>query len=123
MSLPEEFAQKLENIEVVIEDEPSEDTLRELNLRRGLLLGLYRGVPLKKKNIWSAPTLPGRISIYRLPILSVSRTREGMIQRIREVVIHEIGHHFGLSDNDMESGRAPTSEKPAHKPKRRQKKP
>lgn len=103
MSLPGEFSQKLENIEVVVEDEPSEETLRELGVSRGALFGLYRGVPLKRQSVWSAPILPGRISIYRIPILAVSRTREEVIQRIREVLIHEIGHHFGLSDKDMKA--------------------
>jgi len=101
MSLPEEFSLKLENIEVVIEDEPSEETLRQLRLPRGGLLGLYHGVPLKRKSVWSAPALPGKISIFKAPILNVSRTREEIRRRIREVVIHEIGHHFGLSDREM----------------------
>lgn len=100
-SLPEEFARKLENVEVVVEDEPSREILKKLGLPRGALLGLYHGVPLKKKSIWTAPMLPGRISIYRIPILGVSRTRGEALRRIREVVIHEIGHHFGLSDGEM----------------------
>lgn len=113
MSLPEQFSRKLENVEVIIEDQPPENLLRELGMRRGSLLGLYHGVPLKRKSIWAPPTLPGRISIYRIPILAVSRTREEMRWRIRQVVIHEIGHHFGLTDRDM----TPLD----HKPPRRQK--
>ena len=101
MSLPEEFSRKLENIEVVVEDEPPEEVLRELGLRQGSLLGLYHGVPLKRKSIWATPSLPGKISIYRIPIMALSGTREEMRGRIREVVIHEIGHHFGLTDRDM----------------------
>ncbi len=120
MFLPEEFARKLQNIEVVVEDEPSEQTLRELGLRKGVLLGLYHGVPLKKQSLWSSPVLPGRISIYRVPILAISRTTEDMIHRIREVVIHEIGHHFGLSDNDM-NGRRTAPEKRAQFRQERQK--
>ena len=100
-SLPEEFGRKLENVEVVVEDEPSKETLAKLGLPRGALLGLYHGVPLKKKSIWTAPMLPGRISIYRIPILGVSKTREEALRRIREVVVHDIGHHFGLSDGEM----------------------
>jgi predicted Zn-dependent protease with MMP-like domain len=103
MSLPEEFLRKLENVEVVVEDEPLEETLRKVGVPRGALLGLYHGVPLKKKSVWAAPTFPGRISIYRIPILSMSRDREEIRRRIREVVIHEIGHHFGLSDKEMAS--------------------
>jgi predicted Zn-dependent protease with MMP-like domain len=100
-SLPEEFSRKLENVDVVVEDEPSQGTLRRLGLSRGGLLGLYHGVPLKKRSIWSGPTLPDKISIYRIPILAICRTKEEMRQRIREVVIHEVGHHFGLSDREM----------------------
>jgi len=109
MSLPEEFSRKLENVDVVIEEEPSEDVLRELGLSRGSLLGLYHGVPLRRKSVWTPPILPGKISIYRKPIVSVSRTREEMRQRIRQVVIHEIGHHFGLTDQDMR----PSEQRPA----------
>lgn len=115
MGLPEEFSRKLENVEVVVEDEPPEKVLQELGLGRGTLLGLYHGVPLKKKGIWAAPILPGRISIYRMPILSVSRTREETRQRIRDVVIHEIGHHFGLTDKDM----APLTNEPVPREKTR----
>lgn len=99
--MPEEFARRLQNIEVVAEDEPSEDVLQKLRLHRGGLLGLYHGVPLKKQSVWASPSLPGTISIYRIPILSVSRTRQDMRERIRNVVIHEVGHHFGLSDREM----------------------
>jgi predicted Zn-dependent protease with MMP-like domain len=101
MALPEEFSRKLENVEVVVEDEPSEEALRRVGARRGSLLGLYHGVPLKRKSVWATPTLPGRISIYRIPILAIARTREEIRHRVRHVVIHEIGHHFGLSDRDM----------------------
>ncbi len=102
-TLPEEFSRKLENVEVVIEEEPSAQVLRKLGLRRGALLGLYHGVPLKRKSVWEAPSLPGRISVYRIPIIAISRRREDVRERIREVVIHEIGHHFGLSDKEMDS--------------------
>ncbi len=100
-SLPEEFSRKLENVEVVIEEEPSDETLKRLGLPHGGLLGLYHGVPLKRKSIWASGALPGKISIYRIPILAVSRTEQQARERIRDVVIHEVGHHFGLSDSEM----------------------
>lgn len=103
-SLPEEFARRLQNVEIVAEEEPSEEVLQKLRLHRGQLLGLYHGVPLKKQSVWASPSLPGKISIYRMPILSVSRTREDMREKIRNVVIHEVGHHFGLSDREMNTG-------------------
>jgi predicted Zn-dependent protease with MMP-like domain len=110
MSLPEEFSRKLENVEVLVEKEPSEEILRKLGLPRGALLGLYHGVPLKRKSVWAAANFPDRISIYRDPILAISRDRKNIQQRIREVVMHEIGHHFGLTDKEMEGRerRSPT---------------
>lgn len=102
MSLPEEFSRKLENVEVLVEKEPSEEILRKLGLPRGALLGLYHGVPLKRKSVWAAPNFPDRISIYRDPILAISGNRKNIQKRIRDVVMHEIGHHFGLTDKEME---------------------
>jgi predicted Zn-dependent protease with MMP-like domain len=122
-SLPEEFSRRLQNIEIVVEDEPSEEVLRKLRLPRGGLLGLYHGVPLKKQSIWAPPTLPGKISIYRIPILSISRTRKGMRERIRNVVIHEVGHHFGLSDGEMNADKGGTPDpQPGARPPRQRKK-
>lgn len=122
-SLPEEFSRKLQNVEIVVEDEPSEELLQKLRLPRGGLLGLYHGVPLKKQSIWAPPTLPGKISIYRIPILSISRTRQGMRERIRNVVIHELGHHFGLSDREMNAakGGTPDRQSGARPPRQRRK--
>ena len=122
-SLPEEFSRKLQNVEIVVEDEPSEELLQKLRLPHGGLLGLYHGVPLKKQSIWAPPTLPGKISIYRIPILSISRTRQGMRERIRNVVIHELGHHFGLSDREMNAakGGTPDRQPGARLPRQRRK--
>lgn len=122
-SLPEEFSRRLQNVEIVVEDEPAEELLQKLRLPRGGLLGLYHGVPLKKQSIWAPPTLPGKISIYRIPILSISRTRQGMRERIRNVVIHELGHHFGLSDAEMNAAKGGTPDRqPGARPPRQRRK-
>jgi len=100
--LPEEFQQKLENIEVVVEDEPSADILRQMNITPpNILLGLYQGVPLNKRGRGYANVLPDKISLYQWPIESVCRDEDELKERVREVVMHEIGHYFGLSEEEI----------------------
>jgi len=100
LSLPDEFADKLKNVSVIVRDYPPSEILKKLNVK-GTLLGLYQGVPYGKKSVWSPRVQPDMISIYKCPILAICRTAEEVISKVREVVIHEIGHHFGLSDEDM----------------------
>ena len=105
LGLPEIFARKLENIEIVVEEEPDTETVERMKLERGrVLLGLYHGVPRTRRHEGAPPLYPDRISIYRRPILAICRTAEQVRRQVRETVIHEIGHHFGLSDADMHSG-------------------
>ncbi len=102
LGLPEIFARKLENIEIVVEEEPEAETVERMKLERGrVLLGLYHGVPRTRRHEGAPPLYPDRISIYRRPILAICRTAEQVRRQVRETVIHEIGHHFGLSDTDM----------------------
>ncbi len=100
LSLPDEFAEKLQNISIVVRDYPRPEVLRKIK-PKGRLLGLYQGVPYGKKSVWSPRVQPDMISIYKKPVLSICRTAEEVVEKVREVVIHEIGHHFGLSDEDM----------------------
>ena len=102
LGLPEAFARKLENIEIVVEEEPDAETLERMKLERGqALLGLYHGVPRTRRHESAPPLYPDRISIYRRPILAICRTAAEVRRQVRATVIHEIGHHFGLSDEAM----------------------
>lgn len=102
LGLPEEFARRLENIEIVVEEEPDVDTVERMKLERGrVLLGLYHGVPRTQRHEGAPPLYPDRISIYRRPILAICRTADEVRGQVRDTVIHEIGHHFGLTDADM----------------------
>ena len=102
LGLPEEFAKKLENIEIVVEEEPDAETVERMKLERGrVLLGLYHGVPRTLRHETAPPLYPDRISIYRRSILAVCRTAEEIRQQVRATVLHEIGHHFGLTDEEM----------------------
>ena len=102
--LPPQFADLLENIAVVVEEEPSGEDLDLLGDDRDEydeLLGIYRGVALPHRTHNMLPTLPDQVAIFRGPINRVSLTRRDAMRQIRETVIHELGHYFGLHDDDM----------------------
>ncbi|OGH17487.1 MAG: hypothetical protein A3C97_00430 [Candidatus Levybacteria bacterium RIFCSPHIGHO2_02_FULL_37_11] len=100
-SLPEEFAKRLNNVSVVVEDDPSPKLLKSLKLPAwALLFGLYQGVPQTRRGFYSG-VLPDKITIFKNPIQRVSKTEEEIKAQVRTTVIHEIGHHFGLSEEDL----------------------
>lgn len=102
--LPPQFAELLENIAVVVEEEPSEEDLELLGEDRDEydeLLGIYRGIALTHRTHDMLPALPDQVAIFRGPINRISMTRGQAIRQIRETVIHELGHYFGLHDEDM----------------------
>jgi len=91
--LPREFGERMRNVEIVIEDDP--DTSR---LPAGdTLLGLYEGVPLTERGP-GEPYLPDRITIYRRPIEDMTSSPQRQARIVRDTVVHEIAHHFGISD-------------------------
>jgi predicted Zn-dependent protease with MMP-like domain len=98
--LPEQFATLLDNIAVVVEEEPSAEDLDILEHEAHELLGIYRGTP-KTRRTYDMILLPDQIAIFRGPILRVTRNRQDAIRQIRQTVIHELGHYFGLSDDEM----------------------
>ena len=98
-SLPEEIAAAMENVEVVVEDEPSLEDLARLP-RGHTLLGLYHGVPLTNRYGYGN-MMPDKISIFRGPITRAARTRDAIREQVRRTVIHEIAHHFGISDERL----------------------
>jgi predicted Zn-dependent protease with MMP-like domain len=94
--LPAEFRERMRNIEIVVEDEPTPEQLRG----DGELLGLYEGVPLTDRGAME-PYLPDRISIFRGPIERISASPRRQAEIVRDTVIHEIAHHFGISDKRL----------------------
>ena len=99
--LPPEFAELLDNVAVVVEEEPSDEDLDVLDDDDGELLGIYRGVALTHRSHDMLPMLPDQIAIFRGPILRVARGRREAVEEIRDTVIHELGHYFGLGDDEM----------------------
>jgi len=101
--LPEEFAEKLENVEFVIEDYPGRKDYEDSRIDPGIFfLGLYRGVPLTKRSPFGLDIWPDQIIIYQRSIERLCKTREEIIDEVRRTVLHEIGHHFGISDQRLE---------------------
>ena len=101
-SIPAGFQHYLHEIAIDIEDEPDEATCRELRLRSPReLLGLYRGTPLTHRHVEDPCRFPERIVIYQRNLERLCRTREQMMAEIRKTVLHEVGHHFGLSERQL----------------------
>jgi predicted Zn-dependent protease with MMP-like domain len=99
-SLPKKFAELLDNVVVVVEEEPDASDREVMDDPRGELLGIYRGTPMTRRS-YDSFRMPDQIAIFRGPILRVSRGTAEAHRQIRETVIHELGHHFGLGDEDM----------------------
>ena len=98
-SLPEEFITRLENISVVVEDEPTRFQLTKASLEGNeTLLGLYEGVPLTERGSNYGLVMPDKITIFRMPIESQCQDDNETAAEIQRVVQHEIAHHFGISD-------------------------
>jgi predicted Zn-dependent protease with MMP-like domain len=104
-SLPDQFVGNIRNVVIRVEEFPDEETEREMELESPFdILGLYRGVSLAHKSAGDPAPMPDMIFLYRRPILDYwCETGEDLAYVIRHVLIHEIGHHFGLSDEDMEA--------------------
>jgi len=101
-SLPEEMKKELENIAFLVEDEPPEDWEDEMG-QGGDLLGLYQGISKKERGFWYGNVLPDTIVIYQKPLERMSATREELRENVRQTVIHEVGHYFGLNEEQLQS--------------------
>jgi predicted Zn-dependent protease with MMP-like domain len=97
--LPDELRERMENIDIVVQDEPTARQLADAGLKRGeTLLGLYEGVPLTKRSRSYGMVPPDKITIFQQPIEARCRSETGIQREIQRVVQHEIAHHFGISD-------------------------
>jgi predicted Zn-dependent protease with MMP-like domain len=89
--LPERLGRLMSNVAVMVQHEPGPPGL----------LGLYEGIPLTSRTTGYAGVLPDRITIYRLAICAVCETEDDVIDQVRRTVVHEVGHHFGISDTRL----------------------
>ena len=110
--LPDEFRQKIDNVVIVITETPTEDQMKMFAVRgeKRLLLGLYQGTPqTKRRNYGVCPTLPDKITIFKIPLLQISNSFDNAVENIKETVIHEIAHHFGMTDKDIHKAKSKSS--------------
>jgi len=103
--LPEEFREALDNVAVMVADEPSDEDLEAVGIDpqdpdRDELFGLYQGVPLTDRDSFYS-ALPDRVLVFRGPILRECDTRRQVIREIRETVQHELGHYFGMEEDEL----------------------
>jgi len=92
--VPPELARLMDNVVVLVEDDPPDDDPD--------LLGLYEGTPLTERGSWwAAGSLPDRITIFRRPTVAACATRAEVVDEVRVTVIHEIAHHFGIDDDRL----------------------
>jgi predicted Zn-dependent protease with MMP-like domain len=101
-SLPEEFRERMENVDVVVADEPTPEQMYSLGESEAeTLLGLYEGVPLTERSPYYGLVMPDKITIFQKPIESICRSDNEVVARVRNTVLHEIAHHFGISDERL----------------------
>ena len=103
LMIPENFREAMQNIAIVVEDEPSASALAGVGIEPpDTLLGLYEGTPLTERHWAHGNTLPDKITLFQGPIEDASDDREDTIVAIAETLIHEVGHYFGLSEEEIE---------------------
>jgi predicted Zn-dependent protease with MMP-like domain len=100
--LPKEFKKYIENLVIIIEESPPREVYRQTGSSPySTILGLYHGVPLKHRGPYYGNLPPDVIFIYQKPIQEMCHSEEAIKQKIKEVVLHEVGHYFGLSDEEL----------------------
>ncbi len=100
--LPVDIRDRMDNVAVVVEDEPTPLQLASAGVRPGdTLLGLYQGIPLTQRTSYYGMVLPDKVTIFRKPIESICSSDQQIVYQVRQTVIHEIAHHFGLSEEDL----------------------
>jgi len=101
--IPARFREAMKNIAIVIEDEPTAEELEEVGIEPpDTLLGLYQGTPLTERQWAHGNVLPDKITLFQGPIEDSSEDEEDVVVAIGETLIHEVGHYFGLSEEEIE---------------------
>ncbi len=101
--VPDAFRPYLDNVAIVIESKPDRRTCREMDIADPReLLGLYHGTPLTERSVEASSMMPDRISVYKDNIEAACSTRDEVIAEIRTTVLHEIGHFFGLDEDELD---------------------
>ncbi|HRK32781.1 MAG TPA: metallopeptidase family protein [Tepidisphaeraceae bacterium] len=103
-SLPPQFAAALEEVLIEIKPRPSREQLRSVGLADDeLLLGLYVGRPMTERSVQDGPALPDKVEIFQEDCELACDSREQLVREVRITVLHELGHHFGMDEDDLEA--------------------
>ena len=100
-SLPQEFRSRIQNVAVLVEDMPPHQPSPQSGQQRQLLLGVFHGVPTTKKSVFDLPTGPDHIVLYQKNIEAVCASEAEIRKQIRLTVIHELGHYFGMDEEQL----------------------
>ncbi len=101
--MPAEFVVYLDNVDIVVEDWPTQEMLAGRTVDEGdLLLGLYEGVPLTERGDYGM-VLPDKITLFQKSIESICADQNEIVDEVRLTVIHEVAHHFGITDGRLEA--------------------
>ncbi len=101
-TLPPEIAGRIDNVDIEVQNRPSQRQLASARVPRGqTLLGLYQGIPLTKRGSGYNMVPPDRIIIFQGPLERFATSDDELVGRVRDVVIHEVAHHFGISDKRL----------------------
>jgi len=100
-SLPEEFRSRIQNVAILVEDFPANQRTPKLGQRRRLLLGIFHGVPATKKSVFDLSTGPAHIVLYQKNIEAVCSSGAEVRHQIRQTLIHELGHYFGMTEEQL----------------------
>ena len=101
--IPEMFRAQLNNMTIAVEDRPSRDLLREMEMPPGeMLFGFFTGVPLPERSVTEPPLYPDSILIFREPLMAACQSREELEEEIAITVVHELAHYLGLSEEQLE---------------------
>jgi predicted Zn-dependent protease with MMP-like domain len=100
-SLPQEFRSRIQNVAVLVEDVPPNQPTPQAGQRRRLLLGIFHGVPATKRSVFNLPTGPDHIVLYQKNIEAVCSSEAEVRHQIRQTLIHELGHYFGMTEEQL----------------------
>jgi predicted Zn-dependent protease with MMP-like domain len=100
-SLPEEFRMRIQNVAILVEDFPASQRPLKLGQRRRLLLGIFHGVPATKRSVFNLPTGPDHIVLYQKNIEAVCSNEAEVRHQVRQTLIHELGHYFGMTEEQL----------------------
>jgi predicted Zn-dependent protease with MMP-like domain len=100
-SLPREFRRRIQNVAVLVEDRPPDQQPPARGKPRRLLLGLFHGIPMTQKSVFHLPTGPDHVVLYQKNIEAICSNETEMREQIRRTVIHEFGHYFGMTEEQL----------------------